>query len=174
MVDAGHHSELRARYVPDGGRQGVLSHRLLCVCGLPRLCRQSGRGASGGPFRSRPAGPWSGVAGGGSGAVGRSCQPCAGAMVPYARGILRLQHVTFFHWCEPPMGASLSVHRDSVRLEGRNLFPAGLVHHRRCPWVPALPPGPSPARAVPSGAAWPQCRRTPCRRGLGYSPPRSS
>ena len=130
---------------------GVRLFGYLGVCLAP-VRRSADRGALPAPGRGprRPDGPHA-RSRPGRVRSRRSRQSQTGALVPYARGTLRLQHVTFFNWCEPPMGASLSVHRDSVRLEGRNLFPAGLVHHRRCPWVPALPPGPSPACAVPCG-----------------------
>ena len=43
--------------------------------------------------------------------------------MPYARGTLRLQHVTFFNWCEPPVGASLSVSMGLISPERRKVFP---------------------------------------------------
>ena len=112
------------------------------------------------PFRVRPAGPLSGSAGGGSGALERSCQPYAGALVPYARGILRLQHVMFFNWCEPPMGASLSVLQGLISPERRNLFsrrPGGLSAARCCSScrapcrVAVWAPGPGLLGIVPGG-----------------------
>ena len=90
--------------------------------------------------------------------------------MPYARGILRLQHVTFFNWCEPPMGASLSVLQGLISPERRKVFPAAR----------ALLPGRAPCRVavwVP-GPAWPHPRAVrgpvgcaPCGGGPGCLPP---
>ena len=86
--------------------------------------------------------------------MARSRQSQTGALVPYARGTLRLQHVTFFNWCEPPMGASLSVSMGLISPERRNLFPSD----------PGVAPRPC---AVPCGrlAAGSRLAPSPCRAG---------
>ena len=121
----------------------------LIACFPVRVCSDCAAGpagsASGGPFRSGRAGPWPGAAGGGSGGPGRSRQSQTGALVPYARGTLRLQHVTFFNWCEPPMGASLSVSMGLISPERRNLFP-GRAGAPRCHPGPAYGVGASVVR----------------------------
>ena len=87
--------------------------------------------------------------------VGRSRQSQTGAVVPYARGILRLQPVTFFHWCEPPMGASLSVPQALISPEWRNVFSSD----------PGVAPRP---HAVPS---WPGLLPAPQFLDQGPDPP---
>ena len=87
--------------------------------------------------------------------MARSRQSQTGALVPYARGTLRLQHVTFFNWCEPPMGASLSVSMGLISPERRNLFssdpgvaprPCAVPSGRRVP----LGPIPVPCGVLPA------------------------
>ena len=128
------------------------------VC--PGCAASPAGGASGGPFWCRRAGPLSGAAGGHCGALGQSRQSQTGAVVPYARGILRRQHVMFFHWCEPPVGASLSVSGDSIRLEWGNVFrrrPGASSRPRAVPLSGRrVPAGPSPRRAG-------SCRLRPLR-----------
>ena len=83
-------------------------------------------------------------------------------MVPYARGILRRQPVTFFRWCEPPVGASLSVSRDLIRLELRNLFPGRALGFRCSRPVRRLAV-PSGRQAAGSRLAPSLCRAGSCR-----------
>ena len=164
----------------------------LIACFPVRVCSDCAVGAagsaSGGSFWCRPAGPWPGAAGGGSGGPGRSRQSQTGALVPYARGTLRLQHVTFFNWCEPPMGASLSVSMGLISPERRNLFssdpgvaprPCAVPSGRRVPLGPIpVPCGVLPAAplavavlgACPPGSCWSWTKSMNARRSRSTAP----
>ena len=116
--------ELRGQDAPDGARQGVDSHRLSAFPVCPDFAASPAGAQAAAHFGAVRRGHVSGAAGGLSDSSGRSCQSWAGTLVPYARGILRLQHVMFFNWCEAPMGASLSVLQGLISPERRKVFPA--------------------------------------------------
>ena len=57
----------------------------------------------------------------------------------------------FFHWCEPLWGPPYLYTEIQYALKGVTFFRRAWSIIGGAPWVPALPPGPSPARAVPCG-----------------------